>query len=157
VLVLIFLRGVGLDLSNACDVIVEKGVKIGCGIALGLITTAGIVGVDPGSQSKEGDWQCRPHRNRRANDIHGDANRENLDDRDQSELNAINQYALHGGDVLDDPGHDVTGPAAVEPAKREPLDLLIEIRADVEDNPLLKVVVENDAGAVQGIFDKKGE
>ena len=80
-----------------------------------------------------------------------------MDDRDQSELNAINQYALHGGDVLDDPGHDVTGPAAVEPAKREPLDLLIEIRADVEDNPLLKVVVENDAGAVQGIFDKKGE
>lgn len=35
------------------------------------------------------------------------------------------------------------------------MDLLVEIRADIEDHFLLKMVIEDDAGAIEAVLGKK--
>ena len=43
----------------------------------------------------------------------------------------------------------------IEPSQRQTLDFLVEIGANVIDDPLLEVVIEDDAGAIQGVFEEK--
>ena len=70
-------------------------------------------------------------------------------------LDAVDEDPLHGGDVLDHPGHDLSGAAAVEPAEGEALELLVEVGAEVIDDFLLKDVVEHDSEAIEAIPEQE--
>jgi hypothetical protein len=74
---------------------------------------------------------------------------------DEALLNSVDENALHISDVLHHAGHDVAGPAGIEPLERQALDFFVKIRADVEDDLLLEVVVDEDPQRIQPLFEEK--
>jgi len=78
-----------------------------------------------------------------------------LEDGDGALLDSVDQDTLHIGHVLDEAGHDVAGRPVVEPGEGKPLDPPVEIAPEVEDHPLLEMVVEQDAQRVEQILGKE--
>ena len=155
-LVLFGFRGVGLDLADPRDVVVEEGVHVAGGLALAPVAITGVAGVDPGPDGEEGDRKGGPEGDFRVGEVHHRPDGEDLDQGHEAELDAIDEDSLHGGDVLDHPGHDVPGAAAVEPAQGKALELLVEVGADVVDDPLFEVIIEDNAGAIHPVAEEKG-
>ena len=154
--VLTLLGRVGLDLPDAVEVVVEEGVERGgrparCAVAL---PCGERVGERPGSQKGKGDQG----RQRQFAAVVGHQGQDDpdLQDRDGSLLDPVDQHALHIGHVLHQPGHDVAGRPVVEPRQGELLDPRVEIAAEIEDHPLLEVVVEHDAQGVEQILCEEG-
>ena len=71
-------------------------------------------------------------------------------------LDAIDQHSLDACHILDEAGHDVARGAVVEPCEREALDVCVEFAAEVENDALLEVVVEDDAKGVETVLRKEG-
>ena len=70
-------------------------------------------------------------------------------------LDAVDQYALDARHILNEAGHDVARRAVVEPCEREALDVCVEFAAEVENDALLEVVVEDDAKRVESVLCKE--
>ena len=152
-----FLRGVGLDLAHAGDVIVQQRVEIGGGVALVAVAVAALGRVDPRAKGEEGHRQRGPCRHGGIEEKQKHADAQHLQRGDQALLDAVDEHALHVGDVLDDAGHDISGAAGVEPAQRQALDFRIEVRADVIDDFLLEDVVDVDAQRVEAVLGEEAE
>ena len=84
-----------------------------------------------------------------------DADADDLQDGHEALLDAVDQHALHGGDVVDHAGDDVAGGALVVPAERQALERVIKIAAQIEDDFLLEGVVEADAQGVQAVATRR--
>ena len=67
-------------------------------------------------------------------------------------LDAVDEHALDIRHILDEACHDVAGGAVVEPGEGKPLDVRVEFAAEVENDALLEMVVEEDAGGVQAVL-----
>ena len=70
-------------------------------------------------------------------------------------LDAVDQHALDARHIFDEAGHDVSRRAVVEPCQREALDVRVEFAAEVENDTLLEVVVEDDAKGVEAVLRKE--
>ena len=86
---------------------------------------------------------------------HESENDRDLENRDASLLDTVDEHPLHVGHVLHQPGHDVSGRAVVEPGQGELLDPCVEIAPEVKDHALLEVVVEKDAQRIEQIPGKE--
>jgi len=86
-----------------------------------------------------------------------DPDPQHLQRRHQPLLDPVDEDTLHVSDVLDDPGHDVAGAAAVKPAQRQALDFGVKVGTDVEDDALLEAVVDEDAQHIQAVLGQKPE
>lgn len=62
--------GVGLDLANAGDVIVEEGIQVRRGFALFAVAGAGVLGVEIGAESQERDGDGGPERDLPIGEVH---------------------------------------------------------------------------------------
>lgn len=153
-----FFCRVGFDLADSGDVVVEEGVEGGGSLALTAVAFAGGEGVSERSdgEKREGE-ECHAQET----DIiegHEDDDDEDLQNGDGALLDTVNEDTLHGHDIFDQAGHYIAGGAEVEPAEGEILDMGVEVAANVEDDFLLEVVVEDDAEAVeQFLEEKRGE
>ena len=65
-----------------------------------------------------------------------------LEEGHRSLLDAVDQDALHIGHILDEARHDVTGRPVIKPREGEPLDPGVKIAPEIEDDPLLEVIVK---------------
>ena len=74
---------------------------------------------------------------------------------DDALLDAVDEHALHGGDVVDHAGDDVARGALVVPTQRQALQRAVEIAAKIEDDFLLEGVVEADAQGVERVLREK--
>ena len=146
--------GVGFDLADAGDVVVQQGIQRGGRVALSLVAVAGVLRVNPSADHEDRNGRVAQSATCQSREIHHDADRDQLDERDETEFDAVDEHPLHGGDVFHDARHDVAGAAGIEPVEREALDLPVEVRADVEDDVLLEVVVHEDPGAIQAVLEQ---
>ena len=71
-------------------------------------------------------------------------------------LNAVDQHALDACHILDEACHDVARRAVVEPGERETLDVCVKFAAEVENDALLEVVVEENAKRVEAALCQEG-
>ena len=133
----------------------QQGVHGGGGLALEPVAFVGGEGIQQSARDKKrhrGEGQQRElgiiNKTHRRDDA-------DLEQRHHALLDAVDQDPLHGGHVFEQPGHHVAGGAVVEPADRQPLDVGVEVAADIEDHPLLKRVVEADAQGVGEVLDEK--
>ena len=149
--VFLVLADVGLDLADAGQIVVEQRVHGGRGLALAAVAQLRSEGVGEraageerdGGQAPEGEGRVVGKEHRRDDD--------DLKDSDGALLDAVDEDALDGVDVLHDAGHDVAGGAVVKPAERQPLDVGVQVAAQVEDDFLLEAVVEQDADRVEQV------
>ena len=81
-----------------------------------------------------------------------DADADDLQHGDDALLDAVDQHALHRGDVVDDARDDVARGALVVPAQRQALQRAVKIAAQIEDDLLLEGVVEADAQGVEPVL-----
>ena len=109
------LAGVGFDLSDARDVVVEDGIEGGDGLALLAVAGARGERVDQCPGGEEGNRRQRGGGEPRAVGQHEAADDEDLEDRDGALLDAVDQDALEICHILDEPRHDVAGGAVIEP------------------------------------------
>lgn len=112
-----FFGGVGFDLADAGDVVVEEGVEVGGGFALVFVAIAAAGGVDPRADAEEGYGEGGPGGDFGVEVEEDDADAEDLECGDESLFDAVDEDALHVHDILDDAGHDVAGTAGIEPAE----------------------------------------
>ena len=149
------LRSVGLDLSHARDVVVQQGIEIRCGISLIAITIPPLCRINPRAHRQQRHWQSRPCRNRRVEDEKKNPDAQNLQRRDQTLFDSIDEHALHVGHILDHPRHDVARAFSIKPNERQFLDLVVKVRADVENDLLFKGVVHENPQRVQSVLKQK--
>ena len=135
----------------------QQRVEIRCGVPLVPVAVAAARRVDPRAERQEWHRKGGPRRDSRIQIEQENPDAQHLQRGDEPLLDAVDEDALHVGDILDDPRHDVTGPARVEPLQRQPLDFLIQIRANVVDDLLLEDVVDVDADPIQPVFRQEAQ
>ncbi len=86
---------------------------------------------------------------------HQSADDEDLHEGDGPLLNAVDKDALDGVHVFQDASHNVARGAVIEPVQRQPLDVRIEIAAQVENDFLLEGVVQQNAQAVGEVLQEE--
>jgi len=86
-----------------------------------------------------------------------DPDPDDLNQRNQTLLDAIDQHPFHVHDVLADAGEQVPAGAVVVPGNRQPLEGAVQIPPEVKDHPLLKGIIETDAERVEPIPAKKNQ
>ena len=139
---------VGLDLTDSGQVVVEKRVHGGGGLALDPVAVVGGEGVGQGSRDEERDRRERKQGELRVvNKAHG-GHQDHLEERHHPLFDAVDEHPLHRSHVFHEPRHHVARGAVVKPADRQPLDVAVEVAPQIEDHPLLKGVVEPDAHGV---------
>ena len=147
--------GEALDLADAGDVVVEEGIHVAGGLSLIPVAAPGMSRINPGAGGEEGDGEGGPEGDAGVIEVEGDSDDEDLEDGHEALFDAVDEDSLHGGDVLDDPGHDVSGAAAIEPAEGEALEFPVEIGAEVIDDFLLKNIIEHDSEAIEAVSEEK--
>ena len=70
-------------------------------------------------------------------------------------FDTVYEHTLDTRHILDKAGHNVTRRAVVEPCQCESLDVRVEFAAEVKNDALLEVVVENDAKGVETVLRKE--
>ena len=135
------LRRVGFDLGNPGNVVMKKRVHVAGSIPLSPVALPGVSGVDPRADHEKGHGEGCPERHCNVGVIHDRAYGQELDHGDEAQFDAVDQHAFHGGDVFDDASHDIARAAPIEPAERQALEFLVQIRADIKNHPLLEMVV----------------
>ena len=106
---------------------------------------------------------ARQHRKRRQADYrqrhadikHHRQDNDELQHRDHALFDSVDQHAFHRRDVLQDARHQIARRPIIEPAQRQHLDMRIEVAAQIEDDPLLERVVQNDPERVEPILKQK--
>lgn len=142
-------------MPDAGDVIVEHGIHLTGGFSHDAIAFAGMARVEPGSKDQQGEWSqgttCEDWRTGEKKDGHNN----DLKQRDESLLNAINEHPFHLWNILGNPGHDIAGAALIKPAQTESLQLVVKRRPQIVDSLLLKGVIDENAQAIEEIAQKE--
>jgi hypothetical protein len=147
--------GEGLDLLDPVDVVVEERIHLARLGAERAVTLWRGLRVGQGPADEKGHRDHRDEGHFRIEIKKVTAHDEHLEEGDDPLLDPVDEDALHRGDVLGHACHDIAGAAIVEPPHREPLDLAIQIRADVKDHLLLECIVEDDAQRIEEIGGEK--
>ena len=155
--VLFALADEALDLPDAGEIIVEERVHRGGGAPLEAIAPVRRQRVPksaPG-QKREGN---EPNQGQGGAEIkhHTEDNHE-LKDGYDSLFYSIDQHPLDRGHILEDAGHQIAGGAIIEPAQRQHLNVRVKITPEIEDHPLLKAVIENDADRIESVLDRESQ
>jgi len=119
------------------------------------VAVASVLGIEPSTEDEEGDGEANPSGHGRVHGKHHDADNQKLDSGDKAEFDTVNEDSFHGGDVLNHASHDVAGAAGVKPVEAEVLNFFVKVRADVEDDILLKAIINHDAPEVQEVLHKE--
>ena len=149
--VLVILPTVGLDLSDALEVVHQQRVHGAGSLALFAVSAMGGERVPQraGGQKRQGRESYRGQG--------GIGVKENAADTADAEnghsalLGAIDQHALDVVDVLHYAGHQVAAGAFIKITHRQPLQLGEHIASHVVDDVLLKMIVDADAQAVEQV------
>jgi hypothetical protein len=156
--VLFALADEGLDLADAGEVVVEKGVHRRGGGALEAVALVGGEGVGEGAGGEERDGGEGDEGEDEVEAKEDDCDDEDLKDGNDALLEAIDEHALDGGDVLQYAGHEIASGTIVKPAEGQLLDVGVEVAAEIEDDVLLEGVIEEKAEAVEEVLgDEAGK
>ena len=153
--VLRLFAGEGLDLLDAVDVVVEERIHLARLGAEDAVAFRRGLRVGEGSRDEKGHRDHRDEGHFRIEVKQISAHDEHLQEGDEALLDAVDEDPLHRGDILRHTCHHISGAPVVEPPHREPLDLAIQIRADVKDHLLFERIVQDDAERIEEVGRKK--
>jgi hypothetical protein len=153
--VLVFFVTKGFDLADALEIVHEQGVHGAGGAALGAVTAMGGEVYQRAPPASKGIGH---HGDRGESGLRGEQDGEDADDAEHGNgplFGAVDEDAFDGVDVLDDARHEVARGALIEITDREPLEMGVDIAAEIEDDILLEDVVDADAEAGEEIAEKE--
>ena len=148
---------VGFDLADALQVIHQQGIQCRGSFPLDPVPGMGGDRVPecPGGQKGNrgegpgGEVGIQPEQD--------DADTDQLDQGNQTLLNAVDQHPLHVHHVLADAGQQIAAGAVVVPGDRQTLKGGVKVAPQVEDDLLLKQIVQQDSQRIQAVAPQKDQ
>ena len=148
---------VGLDLPDALKMVHQQRVEGGGGFALHAVPRVGCDGVPKRAGRQKGDGSQGPSGQVGVEPEKDDAHPQDLDEGHETLFDPVDEHPLHVGDILANASQKIAAGTVVVPGNRKFLEGGIEITPEVENDPLLEKVVEQNAKGVEPVPTEKNQ
>ena len=117
----------------------------------------GSQGVVQGSSRQKGNGGERPRGKNGVDSKENKSNPEKLQNGDKPLFNSVDQHPLHVHDIFAYSGEKIPARPMVVPRGGETLESKVEVPSKIQDDLLLKKIVEEDSQGVESVAPKKNQ
>ena len=145
------------NLSDSLKIIHQECIEGAASLATNPVATGGSRGVGDRTADEQGNGSHSDAGEKRIVEKEEHCHPNESDDRNNTLFCAVDQEPFHGTNVLNDPGHQIARSAVIKPSGTKALEFRIKFAANIEDDILFKMIIEQDTKGVEEIAGEEGE